>query len=260
MAHSWARNFGVEIECLVNVGYNGWSQIRQKLGRDWVAKSDGSLNQWGVEINTPVLRGAKGLAELKRGVDILVNDFGARVDSSCGLHIHHDVNDLDRGQIGNVLIAYSLCQDLIDKFVAPARRTFGQGPYGVPGPKKPTVDRLKRQKAERFSAFERWYSYDFYKFIYGGIGDAVCVNDEYGTIEIRQHEGTVNYDEIYAWVKFGQQLIHVAKEREWRASARSCAALLERVGVPKRARTTLLEKAGRKTWDRFTWVAEEDEW
>jgi len=263
MAHSWARNFGVEIECLTDAS---WRDIEKKLGSEWAVKGDGSLSYNGVEINSPILRGREGFDELKRGVDALVNDFGATVDMTCGLHIHHDVNDLDKKEIGNVLIAYAICRDQIDKFVLPQRRTDGDGYYGRPtGTKKAVVDSLKRTKNDRgdvsfLDAYTRRYYERYYpsylnelrqtdKFNFGGIGNAVQLNDEYGTIEIRQHEGTVNYAEIYAWIKFGQQLIHVAKDREWRASPRTCAALLTRVKVSKRAQETLLAKASRKTWD-----------
>ncbi len=89
--------FGIEIECTLPVtvrievgGYHRGCQI-EGLPAGWNAQRDGSLHAargfYAVEIVSPVLRGADGLAQVAKVCQWL-NSVGAEVNSSCGLHVH----------------------------------------------------------------------------------------------------------------------------------------------------------------------------
>ncbi len=92
--------FGVEIECLVpEVAVNNGTIVIGSYGTPaavaqapgWKSKTDASLRAnpgyRAVEFVSPILSGETGLASLKNMTDLL-RQVGARVNRSCGLHVH----------------------------------------------------------------------------------------------------------------------------------------------------------------------------
>jgi hypothetical protein len=89
--------FGIEFELTVPAGsirigsYYGPSQV-EGFPTGWVAKSDASISvtipgHVGAEIVSPVLRGANGLLQVAEVLGKL-NAIGARINTSCGCHVH----------------------------------------------------------------------------------------------------------------------------------------------------------------------------
>jgi len=102
--------FGVEIECFVPVlALQVCVESRRLLGEfppGWRAKYDSSLHTRlagyrPIEVVSPILRGREGLEEVKK-VARLLEAKGARVNPTCGFHVHvgvvsaagHDYNDV----------------------------------------------------------------------------------------------------------------------------------------------------------------------
>jgi len=90
--------FGVEIECLVPRGSfrAGFRHHGIEIGGEWPAgwraERDGSLNTRrrnyvDVEIVSPILKGADGIAQIKKVGEILER-LDARVNPTCGFHVH----------------------------------------------------------------------------------------------------------------------------------------------------------------------------
>ena len=90
--------FGIEIECFlprgcVRVGaYHAGVELGSRFPAGWNAQRDGSLRTTlrgyeGVEIVSPVLRGREGLEQVRQ-VAALLQELGARVNRTCGLHVH----------------------------------------------------------------------------------------------------------------------------------------------------------------------------
>lgn len=90
--------FGIEIECLlprgsVQVGsYHAGRELGGRFPAGWNAQSDCSLqtrlrNYVGVEIVSPVLRGHEGLEQVRQVADLL-DEMSARVNRTCGFHVH----------------------------------------------------------------------------------------------------------------------------------------------------------------------------
>ena len=89
--------FGIEIECLIPdtvriaLGYYHNGRQIDGLPTGWNAQTDGSIVRrsgfYAVEIVSPVLRGAEGLAQVAQVCQWL-NSIGAEVNASCGLHVH----------------------------------------------------------------------------------------------------------------------------------------------------------------------------
>lgn len=88
--------FGIEIETTIPGGvlevgsYTHGIQVSQ-LPAGWVAKYDGSIRsvrgRRGCEFVSPVLRGVDGLQQVRQVCEFL-SQIGARVNASCGLHVH----------------------------------------------------------------------------------------------------------------------------------------------------------------------------
>ena len=101
--------FGIEIECMVPV-----SRLNEFHGRSyrsgtsipgfsgWQAKSDSSIRPEvgyaAVEVVSPVLKGMEGLHDVVMMVDHL-NAIGAKVNRSCGLHVHVGARHMETSAI-----------------------------------------------------------------------------------------------------------------------------------------------------------------
>jgi len=90
--------FGIEIECMVprgsmQTGYrHGGIEIGGEWPAGWKAETDGSLsttlrNYMAVEIVSPVLKGADGIAQIRKVGELLAR-LDARVNPTCGFHVH----------------------------------------------------------------------------------------------------------------------------------------------------------------------------
>lgn len=91
--------FGIEIECMVpsdlglTVGHYhmGSPIVVEGFPAGWTAQRDGSIRALpgytAVEIVSPVLRGREGIEQVIQAVTML-NQWGARVNASCGFHVH----------------------------------------------------------------------------------------------------------------------------------------------------------------------------
>jgi hypothetical protein len=86
--HSKARDGRDFVELLGDYGL--------ALGTDkdsWHLEEDSSIvHRGGVELISPVLRGFEGLIEAYRFFQLLSQIRGARIDESCGFHVHHGVD------------------------------------------------------------------------------------------------------------------------------------------------------------------------
>jgi len=100
--------FGVEIECTLPNGYvraqriqvGGYHhgvQLPAPFPNGWTAQHDGSLDAnrdyTALEIVSPVLKGMDGLNQVVRVFNIL-NEAGAKVNRSCGFHVHVGVQSV----------------------------------------------------------------------------------------------------------------------------------------------------------------------
>lgn len=102
--------FGVEIETTIPAGtmmvgsYHGDTQAAG-LPSGWTAQYDGSTwagaSRVACEFVSPVLRGAEGLRQVVEVVAML-NRLGAKVNASCGLHVHVGFDRRDEANIAKL--------------------------------------------------------------------------------------------------------------------------------------------------------------
>ena len=242
------RTFGVEIEVKTNlrgsdivrlidgaladlrdgvrvygtVDHTSMSDYGHTAPLGWKVISDGSLGsngRRGLEIVSPILSGAAGLAQLKAVCSILVAP-AFTVDKECGLHVHHGIEDLTGQQIGLSFALYSSYQTTINYMVSPSRRQhFGytkQLPFEAVSPDdkfknntpREATNKIRRNlgcydpasRAGRCRCGARYHTMNPLSIL------------TQNTIEFRQHHGTTEYAKISNWVLFTQAIIESAKE------------------------------------------------
>ena len=217
------RTFGIEIEFNARASRAQIAELLNKKVRNsliqdesynhrtqayWKLITDSSC---GYELVSPPLKGNKGLTEMYKILKALNNapsDFGVRVDISCGVHVHVDVNDLNYNQIGNVVKLYARASEQIDKVLSPSRRRRGdRGQRWAQNLLDCVHGRDDKQRM-----ISLWNSVSSCNKSSNSVADNVrdlanrfggrykAVNltsyRAYGTIEFRQHQGTTHPEKI----------------------------------------------------------------
>lgn len=204
---------GVEIECFgfrksvvrealqakgvlsIETGYDHNDQKKAyKLGHDGSIMGENSC-----EVVSPILKNLKSL----KVVCDTINEHGARVNRSCGLHIHLGAEKLTLAQWVRVIKNYARIEPIIDSFMAESRRG-NNNRYC-----KSIADAANRLTVARdFSNIEGAFGYDrYYKL-------NVMSFRRHKTIEFRQHQGTTDFTKIKRWAEFLTAFVSYSIENE----------------------------------------------
>lgn len=216
------KQFGVELECynvnrdtlrrkLTAAGINCNEANRGASNRAyWKITNDGSIRGInGFELVSPILQGEEGLSELMKVCKVL-NDCKAKVNRSCGTHVHINARNFTLEQWKRLYINYARLESVIDGWMANTRRgntnTYCKG----------------------FSRVDNFESRINNASTLNGIATGILngrywkVNPQsysvHNTCEFRQHSGTTNYVKLSAWVRFLSNLVdysehHIVNER-----------------------------------------------
>ena len=197
---------GVEIECFnidkdlviaaierrglkaYAAGYNhNDSKTHYKLGYD--GSIDGALP---CEVVSPIL---KNLDSLKTVCEV-INEAGAQVNKSCGLHVHFGAEKFTPAQWQRIIVNYATIEHVIDSFMPCSRR--GNNNHYCKSIAGEVAERVKNL----VSGFSIWdiandcFDSDRYRKV------NVQSYRNHKTIEFRQHSGTTDFAKIENWVKF----------------------------------------------------------
>lgn len=174
---------------------NGW-----KLVTDISVTNRGTNVGKGLELVSPILYGDEGLDELEVVMSTL-NSIGAKVDKTCGLHVHHDISDYDAKNLLYLYRLYFNYSKGIDSILPPSRRGSA-GNYYCKALKKSEVKNFEYCRTPR----------DFY---YESSSRYVTLNCKsyikYGTIEFRQHSGTIEFEKAEAWIILTHCMVNYCK-------------------------------------------------
>jgi len=183
------RRAGLDIEA----GYN-----HTVMNGTWKIMGDGSVpNGW--EVVSPPLTW-----DQREDIDnacAVLKGLGCRPTMACGTHVHHDVRDLTLAAMKRLVALWRASQYITDMLVRSDRRsTQCQWAYQLEGDgllyavdSSTTLARLKE------------YDYDRYRAL-----NLACFRRQ-GTVELRQRQGTLDAEEIAAWVDYGQAIIESAR-------------------------------------------------
>lgn len=203
--------FGVEIECLVNrykmldrarannlrIAYESYNhrdnEVYYKFTTDASIHADNEADRGNeIECVSPVLKFNKsGLDSLANACKSL-NEAGAKVNKSTGLHVHIGYKNMTNGQYINVFKNYQKLEGLIDSFMAPSRR---DSQWCRP------ISRFHYEYCTTIHDVQRIMDYDRYHKV-----NPVSY-DRHRTIEFRQHQGSTDYKKISKWVSFCAKLV-----------------------------------------------------
>jgi len=169
---------------------------QDEINAAWRVVADGSV-QGGCEVVSPILSGNAGLDTLRRVVRVL-KAAGASVNNSCGFHVHVDARDLEGIEIINAVSRYARHESVIDGFMAPRRRgDRSQWCHTM----TPVAQRLLADGAYstaqglQYLVSSRYFKLNVHAFV------------RHGTLEFRQHAGTMNINKMVNWIIFCVQFV-----------------------------------------------------
>lgn len=198
-----SRKFGVEIEffnvsvhqvlnALSNAGIQcSFEGYTHRIMDTWKLVTDGSVTSRGtgtgsgLELVSPILSGTDGLSQVVKVLDA-IESAGARVNTSCGLHVHIDTNDMSHEERASLFLLYTRNQDILDRFVSRSRR---HNQHYTMRYSASSIDTIKERIRNGYYSFSRYHTVN------------ISSMDKYGTFEFRQHQGTVNSKKVANWVK-----------------------------------------------------------
>lgn len=220
------RNFGVEIE-MYNVNASlledalraegieaYWSGYTHQISSRWKITTDSSVRGMNAcELVSPILSGTEGLEQVRK-VMAVARRLGGRVNKTCGFHVHWNCADFTGKNVQSLLRLYTKFEDVFDSIMPPSRR--GDSNQFCRSLKKDStlqwvtlLDQTGKKPArEVVGQFSDWYGGR-----YGSRYHKVNVSAYllYGTIEFRQHQGTLNGDKAVQWIVLTQMLVNKAK-------------------------------------------------
>lgn len=220
------RKFGVELEVILkneaalnsisrdlNTYFNvNTESYNHRLSSSWKITTDGSLHprnscELGREFVSPPFTSEEGFEQIKRVCSTL-SEYNTYVNKTCGFHVHIDASGMTAKHIARLLKLYTDFEGYIDTMHAPSRR--GPNSYYCR-----TIDSLYLRASERATSVRE---------IANSCSVRYCkVNLQaylrHGTVEFRQHSGTINKNKIIHWVKFCMAMMDFAQSnKSWRTS------------------------------------------
>ena len=219
-----AFRFGVEIECLCpkqsiidtftrqNVPFNFEGYNHRDNERYFKFVSDSSIRGIDpIECVSPVLSNKDGFKRLEAACKAL-NEAGARVNKSTGLHVHVSVENMTDKQYCNVFVNYMFLENVIDSILAPSRRRGADCNEDWCRPLSSKMTKLL--ECRTISDV-----YDVYGTRYMAVNPEAY--NRHRTIEFRQHQGSTDYIKISLWAKFCAKLVLWSSENRLSAPVAS---------------------------------------
>jgi hypothetical protein len=209
----FTKKFGIEIEAYgisrdrvaqalrtagINCNAEGYNH---DIRASWKVVTDGSLSGDNTfELVSPILEGEDGLQQL-RTVSAVLTRLGAKINKSCGLHVHFDAVNMDLTNWKNLIKNYAALEGTIDSMMPMSRRgtannycrTMKIANLNAKIDVARTLDQVRGIFSNRYSkvntqAFSR-----------------------HRTIEFRQHSGTFEATKIENWILFLHNLVDYSK-------------------------------------------------
>lgn len=215
------RTFGIEIEA-TNVPQRELAAALRAAGIDCHAEGYNHLNRphWKVigdaslqgthtfELVSPILRGQNGLDQIETVCRVL-KTLNAKVNKSCGLHVHHGAADLSIKGWKDLCRLYAKHERAIDGIMAPSRRGNANhmlrslvDTHGTVSQAWAAVANCKdwNSLTSAFTHAGRYYKLNLTAFA------------RHSTVEFRHHQGTVEAEKIVNWVKLTQAMVERAHQ------------------------------------------------
>lgn len=216
--YTFNRNFGIEIEAYnctrerlareltaagINVQVEGYNHTDHT--DHWKLVTDSSLSGNNTfELVSPILHGEQGLEELEK-VCWVLDLCNAKVNDTCGLHVHMDAAEFDLTTWKNIILTYKRLEGVIDNFMPHSRRNnrYCKALTAI------TENSIKhaRNIGDLRAAFfhNRYHKVNLEAYA------------RHRTVEFRQHGGSTNFTKMSAWIHFLAKMITFAKQGQVQA-------------------------------------------
>ena len=200
------RYVGIEAECQYP---SDVSSIDYPSG--WTHCYDGSINaDTGYSGTEMVSKPADGDA-LYDTVNSLCDwayRYEARVNRSCGLHIHFNSLDLNARQIASIGIVYKILEDTIYNMMPPSRKKANwckRFPISYTGLRDVAKYNCEQTLVDYYYSDYGASTEKYNDSRYHGLN--LHARYYHGTIEFRHHSGTLNKEKILNWIKICNAII-----------------------------------------------------
>lgn len=218
------RIFSAEIECYYPNGaaLRALNELPSGIG----VSGDGSLNNRGIEIQTPKLKGAQGELQLKN-ICKLLSSHNYTVDKSTGMHIHLDGRGLlprskteEPIALKQLWYFYSVFDTVLMSMLPHSRRINRFCASTRLITKSDTIEdiatlyQLERkwynESSDRQINYRKKHKYDSSR--YAGVNLHSLLSARH--LEIRFHGGTTNYIKILEWTALHQRILDLAAKKQ----------------------------------------------
>lgn len=185
------------VEChgeMYNHGLRNWWKIVTDISV--TNRADGrSTPEQGLELVSPPLRGVEGFAQIEK-VCAVLGRLGARINTTCGLHVHIGARNEQLGFFKNLITLYERFQGVIDTTLPVSRR---DNTYCRPISILPAHLTSARSVADVARAISQTpdASRDGTRYKKLNLKSFWA----HGTVEFRHHSGTVEATKVIEWVK-----------------------------------------------------------
>ena len=198
-----ALTFGIEIECVgvntttakqaleaagITCENNGYNHNTRPV---WKVVTDGSLSSrdGSCEVVSPVLNGTDGLTEV-RTVMAVLRTAGARINESCGMHIHIGVDQLRQSHQTRIIRAYGKWAWAFTGLILERRVNNRWAQLrGASGTERLAVQWEGSSDCRGTAGgHDRYYAFNIASY------------QRHGTFEMRAHHGSLNGMNASAWV------------------------------------------------------------
>ena len=169
--------------------------------RHWKIVSDASLSGNDTfELVSPILIGESGINELKTVCRVL-NECGAKVNKSCGTHVHFDAAGFNLDIWKRIYVNYFRLENTIDGFMPRSRRenTYCKGLRNITNFESKINGCLNLNEIASVFGSSRYFKINPVSY------------SRHNTCEFRQHSGTVEFEKIENWIKFLNNLVEYSK-------------------------------------------------
>lgn len=208
--------FGVEIECLVSISRDEVARRITEAGvpcraemyghstpTQWKVVTDGSVHSQGnrslngIELVSPVLRGADGRAQVEK-VCAALQAMGASINTTCGLHVHIGARSESLDFFKALARAYHTYQEVIDTTLPVSRR------YNTYCRPLNSMHLNAINAVTNLRQIEGVWGSRYLKLNLASYG-------RHGTVEFRHHSGTIEATKVLEWVRLCQGLCTAAR-------------------------------------------------
>lgn len=210
--YTFNRRFGIEIEAYncdkhllarelreagINVAVEGYNHDTRN---HWKLVTDSSLTGNNTfELVSPILEGEAGLQELQKVCWVL--DFcDAKVNDSCGFHIHMDAASFTIETWRNLATTYRRLESVVDGFMPTSRR---QNTYCK---SLTSISEQRIREAQTIEQLRHAFGNDRYRKL------NLESYARHRTVEFRQHGGTTNFTKMENWIRFTANMITFAQQ------------------------------------------------